>query len=232
VDSSASMNSPFSAKSKMTNKDAGYAMAAILAKQLGRRAIIGVFGDAFRTVPFSEADSVMRIIGEMKRIGDTVGHSTNAWAAPAWLLGEESRVEVRTARHYGWGRSGHEVVDVTNQVFPEGRPKKSIKVDRIVVVSDMHCYDSGWGGANLPELLERYRREVNKECFYYSVSFDAIQAKMDPKDKGRTLLLSGFSEKVFGLFKGFEEGQGAVAEQAEEKQVPTIAELREKFQLS
>jgi hypothetical protein len=214
VDASASMDTALSGKSVMTYKQAGYAMAAILAKRLGRRAVVGAFGGQFERVKFSAADSTMAIIGKLQSAGRHVGHATNAWLSLAWLL----------------GRAPSEYVIGDN-------PNRQTKVDRIVIVSDMNCYNSGggygWsnrGESNVPALLTSYRHEVNKDAFYYSVNMGGGgQAKMDPQDD-QTLLLSGFSEKIFSLFAQFEEAGGVKTNQETgEREMPTIQELRDRF---
>lgn len=203
VDVSGSMTTALSGKSKMTAMEAGLAMAAILAKKLGRRAIIGVFGTRFKRVTFSEADSVMTIVDKMVVAAQEVDWATHAHLALKWLLGEPDS-DLMTA------------------------PKRT-KVDRIVVVSDMNCYSrGGWGGENLVPLLTRYRAEVNKDAFYYSVNLmGGSQAQMDPQNK-KTLLLSGFSEKIFSLFAQFEQSTTDTPDAV----VPTIEELRRKFSLT
>lgn len=214
VDASASMETALSDKSVMTYKQAGYAMAAILAKRLGRRAIVGVFGEQFERVKFSGADSTMSVIRQLQVADHNVGHSTNAWLALAWLLG-------RAPSRYVVGDN----------------PNQQTKVDRVVVVSDMNCYDSrggyGWnnsGSHNVPELLTSYKHEVNEDVFYYSINMGGGgQAKMDPQDD-HTLLLSGFSEKIFSLFSQFEEAGGVKTDQETgEREMPTIEELRKRF---
>src|SRR5205809_8038873 len=50
-----------SGKSKLRVSDCGNMLEAILAKKLGRRAIIGVFGDSMVWVPFSQEESTLAI---------------------------------------------------------------------------------------------------------------------------------------------------------------------------
>jgi hypothetical protein len=229
VDASASMDHALSSKSVMTYKQAGYSMAAILAKRLGPRAIVGCFGDSFERVNFSAADSTMAIIQQLQRAGRNVGHSTNAWIAPAWLLGKADPRYILGDEKYLVGRKGN---------------LTSVKeVDRIIIVSDMNCYNSrggyGWNNAgahNVPALLTEYRAGVNPEVFFYSINLGGGgQAKMDPQDD-HTLLLSGFSEKIFTLFAQFEEAGGVKKARVDpetgetaEVEMPTIEELRNRF---
>jgi hypothetical protein len=143
----------------------------------------------------------MQIVEKMQTASRGMGYSTNAYLAIKWLLGQ----------------AGSHLLTAS----------KRQSVDRIVVVSDMNCYnDNGYGGESLVGLLAQYRAEVNRDVFYYSVNLmGGAQAQMDPQN-AKTLLLSGFSEKVFSLFQQFESG-----EQKTEVSLPTIAELRRRYQL-
>jgi hypothetical protein len=230
VDASASMDTALSAKSTMTYKQAGYAMAAIAAKRMGPRAIVGCFGDSFERVNFSAADSTMAIIKKLQAAGRNVGHSTNAWLATAWLLGKAPSNRILGEGKYLVGSRSR-----------KGNLTAIKEVDRIVVISDMNCYNSrggyGWqnsGTTNVPALLAEYKASVNPDVFYYSINLGGGgQAKMDPQDD-QTLLLSGFSEKIFSLFAQFEEAGGVKTEVHPEtgettREMPTIQELRNRF---
>jgi len=202
VDVSGSMDQAVSKRSKMTCKDVGLAMAAIVAKRCGRNAVIGLFGSNYKKITFSEADSVMRIVQNMQNQQHDVGWSTNAYLALKWLLGERD-AQIMTPR------------------------SKPLKVDRVVVVSDMNCYNTGGYGYgrsdSLPALLTKYRKTVNPKAFYYSLNISGgDQAQMDPQDD-RTLLMSGWSEKVFQLLEQFEEPVDSSVS------IPTIDALRRKF---
>lgn len=76
-DYSASMDTPVSVKTKMTKMMAGTALMAVLAKKLGKRAVLMAWGTNLDRVQFSTRDSAWRIVEDIKRVGATVGHSTH-----------------------------------------------------------------------------------------------------------------------------------------------------------
>jgi hypothetical protein len=211
VDASGSMSATVSDRSKMSYKDAGYALSAILAKKVGRRAIVAVFGDSLKEVKFSAADSTMSIIQRMEKDGEEVGLSTNAYLALQWLLAEEKQTPKVTSYY---SQSGYFVSPV---------PSKPVEVDRIVIISDMCCYGEG----NVGALLQKYKMSVNKDVKFYSINMAGHgQSQADPKDKN-TLLISGWSESIFTLIREFE---GLKTESG--KEVPSIELLRERFKIN
>lgn len=218
VDSSGSMDSTVSEKSKMTCKDAGYTLSALLAKKCGRRATIAVFGTSLKIVQFSAADSVMNIVARMEKDGMEVEHSTHAYLALKWLLAEKVGTGSRSSRSmFSWGDGS------ILSPLPSGGPKK---VDRIIIVSDMCCY----GEDDLGQLLEKYRRTVNPVAKYFSINMQGHgQSQADPKDKN-TLLLSGWSETLFTLMREFEGLKDAAGDQ--NKEIPSIELLRERFKVA
>jgi hypothetical protein len=217
VDSSGSMDSPVSEKSKMCCRDAGYTLSALLAKKCGRRATIACFGTHLKIVPFSAADSVMNIVKGMEEAGQEVQHSTHAFLALKWLLAEKTGTSRR--RTSAWGYDD-------NALILSPVPEKPKKVDRIIIVSDMCCY----GEDNLGELLQRYRMTVNPEVKYYSINMQGHgQSQADPKDKN-TLLLSGWSESLFTLMREFEGLKDESGDQ--NKEIPSIDLLRERFRIA
>lgn len=220
VDSSGSMDQKVSDKSEMSVKDAGYALASILAKKCGRKATIACFGTHMSVVPFSAADSTMTIINRMEEHGQKVDHSTHAFLALHWLL----------AKKYSGGR--HEsFFGYYTPKFLTAFPNKPMKVDRIIIVSDMCCYGSGRYDGNIGSLLNEYRRTVNPDARYYSINMAGHgQSQMDPQDD-KTLLISGWSESIFTLIREFEGLQEAAVEEGGETAVPSIDLLRERFKI-
>ena len=96
------------------------------------------------------------------------------------------------------------------------------KFDRIIVISDMCCYTSGWG--MLPEAILKYK-EVHGKTFVYSInlSSDSQGSQADPGDP-TNCLVSGYSPKVFDLIRDFEGG-----EEGQETPIPTLDQIRGKF---
>lgn len=226
IDSSGSMDQKVSEKSDMSVKDAGYALAAILAKKAGRKATVACFGSHLSVVPFSAADSTMSIINRMEKHGAKVDNATHAYLALTWLMGKPA--SRGNSRSYCWGG---------NPQYLTKKPTSPKKVDRIIIVSDMCCYGSGggygFGGniGNVGALLEEYRRIVNPDAYFYSINMAGHgQSQADPQDD-KTLLMSGWSEAIFTLIREFEGLQEAASEEGKDTIVPSIELLRERFKV-
>lgn len=94
------------------------------------------------------------------------------------------------------------------------------RVDRIVLFSDMQCYDSAgrsspsWGGysdGSLAEELRKYRSSVNPSVFLHSVDLAGYGTSQFPQDERRVALLAGWSEKLIESLPLFEaDGTQAV----------------------
>jgi len=244
VDNSGSaVSAAISGKSDMRVSDAGNTLGAILAKRLGRRCIVGVFGDSLIWVPFSQADSTLRI----KEIIDAKAQredrsANNALAIDAYKRG--MGVGGSTETGLWWA-----LHDLTERKY---------KVDRIVMISDLCCYTQGdincsvnmsryfgKGGekATMQSMINRYRREVNKDCYAYSINLSGYSQSQLKPDEGKTHLLSGWSEQVFSIIRDVELGDqvpkadnsnNASGQEAEDKakEVPTVAVLRERYRLA
>ena len=92
------------------------------------------------------------------------------------------------------------------------------RVDRIVLLSDMQCYDSdarsNWRGdsGSLAEELTKYRSSVNPEVYLYSVDLAGYGTSQFPQGDRRTALLAGWSERLLEFLPLFEaDGTQAVA---------------------
>lgn len=76
-----------------------------------------------------------------------------------------------------------------------------IRADRIVLFSDMQCWDSfdpvyGGGGANFRDAVRQYRSWSGKQTWVHTVNLaGTVEAQM-ASDDPRTNLLSGFSERI------------------------------------
>jgi len=95
-----------------------------------------------------------------------------------------------------------------------------IRVDRIVLFSDMQCYDSGahrphygwgYGDGSLAEELRKYRSSVNPSVFLHSVDLAGYGTAQFPQNERRVALLAGWSEKLVEFLPLFEaDGTQAV----------------------
>ena len=218
-----------SGKSRIRVSDCGNMLAAVLAKRLGRRAVVGVFGDSSMRVSFSQADSCLTIKNNIDSVAQREERSKNGALA---ILQYRKGVGVGGGTETGlW----FAIDDLT---------KRKVKVDRMIFLSDLCCYTQGDCGtaqncgvnlekyfgkkATMQSMVDRYRQAVNKDCFVYSVNLNGHgQSQLRPNDE-RTHLLSGWSEKLLDLIRDIEAGVSKEQEQAVE--VPAIEVLRSRYQ--
>ncbi len=218
-----------SGKSKLRVSDCGNMLEAILAKKLGRRAIIGVFGDSMIWVPFSPEESTLSIKIKIDSIAQQEERSNyGALAIPDFKRGPGVGGGTETGLWFA-------LDDLT---------KRKMHVDRMIFLSDLCCYTQGDDGtaqncgvnleeyfgkrATMQSMVDRYRETVNKNCFVYSVNLNGHgQSQLRPKDE-RTHLLSGWSEKLLDMIRDLETGTTEQA--APGVEVPTIAVLRNRYQ--
>jgi hypothetical protein len=81
--------------------------------------------------------------------------------------------------------------------------------------------------ATIQSMIDKYRREVNPDCYVYSINLAGYgQSQVKPSGK-RTHLLSGWSEQIFGIMRDTEGDQSA--QTTEQKDIPTIDVLRTRY---
>lgn len=217
-----------SGKSKLRVSDAGNMLEAILAKKLGRRAVIGVFGDSLIWIKFNQADSCLAIKNQIDSIAQREERSRHdALAIPQYKSGIGVGGSTETGLWFGMD-------DIT---------KRKVHVDRIIFLSDLCCYTQGDNGtaincgvnmeqyfgkkATMQSMVDRYRQAVNPECYVYSVNLSGhAQSQLRPGDD-RTHLLSGWSEKLMGMIRELEVGIPQNTER--EVLVPAIEVLRNRY---
>jgi TROVE domain len=218
-----------SGRSKLRVSDAGNMLEAILAKKLGRRAIIGVFGDSLIWVKFNQADSCLAIKNQIDAIAQREERSEHdALAIPQYTTGVGVGEGTETGLWFGMD-------DIT---------KKKVHIDRIIFLSDLCCYTQGDDGtarncgvnmeeyfgkkATMQSMVDKYRQAVNKDCFVYSVNLSGHgQSQLRPGDD-RTHLLSGWSEKLLDMIRELEAGKTPV-ENGKPVEVPVIEVLRGRY---
>ncbi len=114
--------------------------------------------------------------------------------------------------------------------------EKKIKADRLIVFSDMQCWNSAGDGHTLAGAVAKYRRTVNASLFVHSVDLAGSGKSAVVPDDPRTNLVSGFSEKVLGTVLAFEGAvtAGATAtagprEATVAKALPTLDDIRSRY---
>ncbi|MGH7175395.1 MAG: TROVE domain-containing protein, partial [Minisyncoccia bacterium] len=123
VDNSGSaVGASISGKSDMRVSDAGNTLGAILAKRLGRRCIVGCFGDSVVWVPFSQADSTLRIKEIIDAKAQTEERSKNG------ALGCEHNLR-------GHGVGGGTETGLWFAI--DDLTKRKLVVNRIIMISDL-----------------------------------------------------------------------------------------------
>ncbi len=203
--------------------DAGNMLGAVLARRVGSRAVLGVFGDSLVWVPFEAGDDCLAIKHRMDALARCEERSAHgALAIPQFLhgpgVGQSTETGLWWALH-----------DVT---------RRRVWLDRIVLISDLCCYTQGdvncgydmsqyFGrNATVQSMVDQYRQAVNPQAFVYSVNLSGhSQSQVRPGDH-RTHLLSGWSEKLFDLRRDLEAG---TAGPPALNSVPAIEALRARY---
>lgn len=78
----------------------------------------------------------------------------------------------------------------------------NIKVDRIVLVSDMQCYDtsnrSNFYGRDsyVNEEWKKYLAQVNKNAYLYSLDINSYGTRQTPTKSKNVILINGWSDKI------------------------------------
>lgn len=182
-DTSGSMESPVSAKSKMTLREIGCLFGAMVNKK-SNDAITSVFATDHIPVNLNPRDSLFTSMNKMFKT-DTNGCGTDAY----------------------------KVMDYLNN--------KQVYVDRIILFSDMQCYDGevrgygGYGGRSFYQGLLKYRQTVNPKVFVYSFDLANYGTLQIPKNDPRTCVAGGFSDKILQFIPMFEDSRTSMLKKIE-----------------
>ena len=226
VDNSGSaVGAVISGKSDLRVSDAGNTLAAIIAKKMGRRAIVGAFGDSLVWVPFNQADSCLTIKDKIDSLAQREERSKNgALAIPQYTHGPG--VGGGTETGLWWA-----IHDLTT---------RKVKVDRFILLSDLCCYTQGdvncgfnmsqyFGkNATIQSLIDQYRQQVNSGAYVYSINLSGY-GQAQTKSDAKSHRLSGWSEQIFSIVRDIEAGDGAAQKPVEKVEVPTLAVLRNRY---
>jgi hypothetical protein len=214
-----------SGASNLRVADAGNTLGAILARRIGPRVTLGIFGDSLLWVPFTASDDCLAIKKRMDDLALREERSRHgALAIPEFARG--AGVGQGTETGLWWG-----LHDVT---------RRKVHLDRIILISDLCCYTQGdvncghdmsryFGkNATVASMVDQYRAAVNPEAYVYSINLSGHgQSQLRPHDR-RTHLMSGWSEKVFDLIRAVETGAGNQPDPVTAT-VPTIEVLRARY---
>lgn len=82
-----------------------------------------------------------------------------------------------------------------------------IRVDRIILFSDMQCYnDATYGTQGLSALFNRYLNDINSSCMFYSMDLSGYGTVQIPESKN-VVLIGGWSERILDFIRMYEEDQ-------------------------
>ena len=80
-----------------------------------------------------------------------------------------------------------------------------IKVDRIIILSDLQTYGKKFKRRTFEDNLINYRSKINPEVWLHSVDLTASQISMAKANHPKVNLLGGFSEKIISMILKAEE---------------------------
>lgn len=195
ADNSGSMDSPLSAQSVVTRRQAANLLAAITMRRCDEGHVV-TFADTAALVPIASRDG---LVTNATRVTKTsVGGSTNAHAAVELMI------------------------------------ERRLRADRLIVFSDMQCWNSAGTPATLAGAVRRYRSAVNASLVVHSVDLAGYGLSAVVPDDPRTHLVSGTSEKVLRMIADFEAalaGNAAKPDARERPRValPTLEDIRARY---
>jgi len=125
--------------------------------------------------------------------------------------------KVRFADTKGMSTNGHRCIEwlMQNGIVP----------DRVVILSDMQCWNDCWGSENVADAWQKFKRQPGaKDTWIHCVHLNGYGDNPVKSGGDRVNLVSGFSEKVVTMLL---QSEGAFAP----KEVPTVDQVREVWTL-
>lgn len=193
VDDSGSMDDNISTKSTIHKNEIAYVLGTVCNK-INNTNITLLFGDNVKKFTFDDNTGILTNVNKIdefaRRYESSIGHSTYAFKCVQYLL------------------------------------EHNINVDRIVLFSDMQCYGetphsySYTNNFTLQNQLEEYRKTINKNVYMYEFNLSSYGDSPINIANKHTLLVSGFSEKIFSYIPRFEEDGKTVVQQIKQISIP------------
>lgn len=91
--------------------------------------------------------------------------------------------------------------------------KNGIKVDRIILISDMQCYNTDTGShyyvlnhSRVGALWDKYVKEINSNARLYSLNVSAYGTSQTPSTKKNVTQINGWSDKILDYINFAEKG--------------------------
>lgn len=92
--------------------------------------------------------------------------------------------------------------------------KRGKVFDRVLIFSDMQCYDTRdrqiYADGSLAQEWQRYRSQINGKALLYSIDLAGYGSLQFPEQQHGVFELGGWSERVLDLITALEKGQSAV----------------------
>jgi len=83
---------------------------------------------------------------------------------------------------------------------------KRIKVDRIILFSDMQCYDTTGYNESLAKYFKLYKKTINPKVVLYSIDLAGHGTLQFAEDDGSVIKIAGFSDSIFKFIEHYERG--------------------------
>lgn len=116
------------------------------------------------------------------------------------------RMEKIKTTDVGWSTDAYKPLEFVRS--------KNIKYDRIVLFSDMQCYDSIGYNSSFAESFIKYQRTVNP-AYLYSVDLAGYGTAQVPQDTKNVCLMAGWSEKILEFIPAFETDKNTMIKAVE-----------------
>jgi len=95
--------------------------------------------------------------------------------------------------------------------------KEKLKVDRIIVFTDMQMYNS-YGGEQFADLFIEYKRKINQKVKLYCMNLATYGDVIIPQNEPNVCLISGWSDNVFRFINVYESDKKTVVQEIEKSE--------------
>lgn len=151
-------------------------------------------------------------------VASLMGAMATKLANAAYLVGGfgESYADVPVSRHdsvlTNAAKIRHTAVGHSTNAWLtiESLRKRKKVFDRVLIFSDMQCYNTYGGQQSLAEQWIRYRKEVNPKAMLYSVDLAGYGTLQFPQDDTGVVQLAGWSDRVLDLIGAYEDRRSVV----------------------
>jgi len=128
--------------------------------------------------------------------------------------------KVANADTDGWSTNAHLCIEwlEKNRIYP----------DRIIILSDMQCWDSNYGVRSIADAWQKYKKNRSADkVWLHSVHLNGYGDTPVRESQDRVNLVSGFSEKIVTMML---KAEGSLGENiGEEFSISTIDQIREQW---